>query len=465
MDEEQARKLPGAYRSFQKFIRDIFPLSFPQGKYIHASHVEDWAKTLQKNDRTARLAPRGHMKSTTLYAYLMWRILRTIEEKQTWLYMSYTDKLAAYHIRNVKALIRDNPYFQELIDLTDADSIIKCSWDGKTTFEMHPASVTAFNRGWHGNVICDDILADPDNMLNLTVLNKINRAFFDEVLRLPSPEDCLHLVGTPQHNQDLFFQINERKDLMDFHWEKNQAIVNEIRKETLWPERYSYEMLDKMRKSSPRSFAREMMCEPVWDTNSFLIPDNVQKAASHGLESWNLSEANRAKVGMKDVVAGWDLGKKQHPSHFAVGMVEDGKLVQIYDKWMDRWDYTDQISKVIAPAINAFKIDRVLYDATRGELDALDEQRLLPPELEGVIMTSKEQHAMATQLEAAVNTDELWLINDQRTISELLKVNSELDAIESDTGHGDSFWSIAMMVKAWKEGGGGAAFATARIFH
>lgn len=448
--KDMAKTLPHVYASFPEFVRVVLPLSFAEGQFIHAEHIEAWARTMQTNPRTVRLAPRGHLKSTTLYAYTMWRIMRTQEMNDSWMYISYNQLLSAYHIRKIKDLVQRNPYFAEIKELTDADSALKYSWDGNVIFEMQPAGILAFKRGWHGNVICDDILADPDNLLNQTMINKVNRIFFDDVLQLPNPDQCLHVAGTPQHSEDLFYQIRERKELMKFKWEKDQAIVNELEKKTLWPERYPYEYLDNKRKSNPRTFAKEYMCEPVWASDSFLGAEKVLLCVNKGLKCWNLSDANTDKIGTRTVVGGWDLGKKLHPSHFAVFMEDNKKLVQIYDKWMDRWDYQDQL-ELVQQAIKSLRIDRILYDATRGELDAMKEQHLIPPELEPIILTSKEQHAIATQLEGAVNGAEIELLNVQRTISELLKVNGELDAIDSDTGHGDSFWSIGLAVKAWRK--------------
>jgi hypothetical protein len=165
-----------ALKSFKYFVKEIFPLSIRE--YIPARHLEDWADILEKHKRTALLAPRGHLKSTLMYAYLMWRILRG--KKERWLYISFKQDMAQYHIRNFKHMVEDNPIFTNLYEFTDAEYIASYGWNpNKPCFEILPAGVTSFKRGWHGTgVIADDILADHAQELNPTTIQKITRIFF-----------------------------------------------------------------------------------------------------------------------------------------------------------------------------------------------------------------------------------------------------------------------------------------------
>ncbi|KKK63099.1 hypothetical protein LCGC14_2997720, partial [marine sediment metagenome] len=108
-------------------------------------------------------------------------------------------------------------------------------------FTCDPSGILTFNRGWHGEgVICDDILMDPTTPLNLTMIDKINRIFFEQVMSLPKEGGELHLVGTAQHAQDLFFQL---KNNISWNWAEHKAIVNEANKEVLWPELFSPGMM------------------------------------------------------------------------------------------------------------------------------------------------------------------------------------------------------------------------------
>ena len=94
------------------------------------------------------------------------------------------------------------------------------------------------------------------------------------------------------------------------------------------------------------------------------------------LKNRDIIRAFKLKKG-RTVIAGFDIGKKTHPSHLAVfGVVKalvrekvDDKeslvwkdvLVQLCSKYMDGWDYTDQI-EYLKKAIFHFKIDKLFYD-------------------------------------------------------------------------------------------------------
>jgi len=238
LTEEDRKLIDKCKENLSEFIKHIFPLSFR--KYVEPSHLYSWADRVQGNKFTATLSARKHLKSTLMYAYLMWRILR-FEFNEEWLYMSYTDTLSRYHVANIKKLIRNNPLFEGIIDLSGAESTIRYSWD-KHVFSINPASILRFNRGWHGyGVICDDILQDPTNEMNITIIQTITNAFFEEVLSLPIEGGELHLVGTAQHSEDLFFQIKNKAKR--FNWAMYRAIINDIEKTTLWPEMFGYNRL------------------------------------------------------------------------------------------------------------------------------------------------------------------------------------------------------------------------------
>src|SRR3990167_1661567 len=167
MDEirESIEFIDNCKSNFADFIEFIFPLSYKTFK--EAKHLVEWAKRIQYNDKTATLSARKHLKSTLMYAWVMWRIFR-MEESEEGLYMSYTEPLSAYHTKNIKRLVERNPFFEGISDLTNAEGILKYSWDNKDIFLVKPASISRFNRGWHGKwIICDDILADPTNELNM----------------------------------------------------------------------------------------------------------------------------------------------------------------------------------------------------------------------------------------------------------------------------------------------------------
>jgi hypothetical protein len=150
----------------------------------------------------------------------------------------------------------------------------------------------------------------------------------------------------------------------------------------------------------------------------------------------------------RTIIGGLDIGKKTHPSHLSVFAQHKKKLVQIHSKFMDGWNYKDQI-EYCREAINKFKMDRLLYDNTRAEFDISFEQGDLPDQMEGVTFTSKSKFSMATELDKVITNGLLELIDDDRQKRQILTVDCDLKAPETQEGHGDCFWSICLAINAF----------------
>ena len=144
-----------------------------------------------------------------------------------------------------------------------------------------------------------------------------------------------------------------------------------------------------------------------------------------------------------DFIGGWDLGKKNHPAHFSVFARQGKKRVQLHDHWFDHEDYTEQLEYIQAH-VDAWGMYKVYYDATRGELEMMQETGELPAEYEGVHFTFKAKHSMANSFDRAITAKEVTLLNVPRSISQILIVNGDLKAPTTPEGHGDCFWSICL---------------------
>lgn len=427
---------------FGYFIDNIFWKSFD--KYTPAPHLQKWAKELQNNRNTAILSARKHLKSTIIYAYIMWLIYTTRGRNVEILYLSFKEELARYHIANIKKYIEANPEF-DCSDLTNANSEIKYTWS-KSDYEkiqhkitVHPAGVLSFKRGYHPDiVICDDILADPSQELNLTIIDKINRVFFEDIMSLPKEGGEIKLVGTAQHQEDLFFKLKEKKN---WSWSSNQAILNEQDKLTLWPEMFTFERLMEIRdmEVGEKAFQKEYMCSPVWSEDAYFKREDIMNCVDSGLHNITLIDNPVAQV-----VAGLDIGKVRHPSHFTVFLHSNGLIIQIYQCFMDGWDYTKQIDHIKA-IMDGLKIKRIFYDDTRSELESFLEQGVIQRGVwKGIKFTQSEKFKLAANFSKVVSKGIIKLQNNSRQIRSILSVNNNLEALETSDGHGDAFWSVAL---------------------
>ncbi|MFA5406951.1 MAG: hypothetical protein WC307_06365 [Candidatus Nanoarchaeia archaeon] len=426
-------------KSFAWFVRYIFPLSYSSKEFKEAHHTWIWADLIQNNKLLLLESARKHLKSTILYAFIMWRLLHLDADLEI-LYLSYKQELAQYHLKNVKELIKRNPYFENIKDLTQAEGILKYEVNG-FKLVVEPEGILSFKRGRHPHgIINDDILADPSNQLDLTVIQKITRIFKEDVMSLPKEGGFNLVFGTPQHEEDLF---SELKKMPGWNYSENKAILDEANKVVLWPELFNYERLCQIRDDEigEKAFSKEYMCSPIYSEEAFFTRKVIQELVNPDLSN-SLILSN---ISYLTVVAGIDIGKHAHPSHFCVFVKNlSGKFIQLFSKFMDGVEYIEQV-KFCNEVINALGVNQCFFDNSRGEFEGFMEQGIIDKSIWiPVKFSTTVKGQMASNFEKIVKDKRIEFINDERMIKSILSVNNDLNALETDIGHGDAFWSVAM---------------------
>lgn len=440
--------------SFPYFVNNIFALStdiLKNKTWVGGEFVDDIAGWLQANEKTIRVSAKDHFKSMSFYAHIMWKILRLsmTEESRELQYFSYKGSMAAYHLAKIKHAIFCNPYFEGVQDhKSRAEGVISYSWNGQQFITVEPWGLLEFKRGIHCNdIYVDDPFQDPDNKLVPVKIKKINDIMKNQILDMAQNE--IHIAGTAQTNHDFFF---DKEFGRRFAVRILPAIKDEKNMIALWPEWCSYQELQaKRRERGEKIFNQEYLVKPVYSENAFLDKAKLEAVINPELPNytpiaWEKVKAERKKNKERDdydKVAGWDLGKKAHPSHFVLFEKRDKKRVQLISKWFDGVDYQDQLAW-IKQVLETFGVYRCYFDGTRGELEMMMESGELPAEMESVHFTVKSKHSMATAIDKSVGNKEIELINDDRQTTQMLMVTNDLQAPETPDGHGDSFWSIGL---------------------
>lgn len=448
MKKEKIQTIIKARSNFTYFVENVFSKSeslFPKG-FVSGEYIKEICELLQGNNKTARVGPRDHFKSTAFYAHFMWRLLQSSSSSTEGHYFSYQYQMAAYHINKIKQAIKSNEYFEGLIDKKkNAESVICYSWDNINFTTLEPHGLLEFKRGIHAPLLyVDDPFQDPASKMLITVIKKINSIFAGQILDMA--QDELHVCGTPQTNNDFFFDKNV---MSRFATHIKPAIVSEAKKEVLWPEWMGWEELQLRKKEKgEKLFKQEYLCSPTYAEDAFITKDVLYALVDPLLPDLPV---NRPYETDNEVVAGFDIGKKAHPSHLAVFELVDGKRRMIHQKFFDHVDYIDQI-EYLKLAIENFKIDNLFYDDTRGEFESFQEQSILPPEMTGIVFNTKSKNSMAVAFDAAISNKQIEFLDDRRMLEQLLLVTNDLKAVETPEGHGDSFWSVALTYKLEGEG-------------
>jgi len=451
-------------KGFPYFVENIGKYSIEN--FVGGKHVIETARFLSSSKRTMRISFRTSMKSLSFYLYVMWKILTESPHRNYEIhYFSFKEDMAGYHIKKIKEMIKKNPFYRDLIDLKPLSEVVGAwTWDKKHITRIYPHGVTSFTRGIHGDLLlCDDLLSDPENPLNPSIIKKINEIFASVILQSVKPGGEIHIVGTALTRGDFYYDPDIRRGFKFAEW---PAIIDEglETERSRWPEFISLEELKKIRKQiGPKRFAREYQTSPFYSEEAFFSKPYLRKYAVNP----NLINLDPMKPyeTSNTVIAGFDIGRKAHYSHLSVFELKNRKWVMIHHRFLvsqsnSAWPYyiegeftpfrPSQIPYLIM-CIKNFKIDKLFYDNTRGEFEGFVDQGLLPPQMIPVNISHKRKIQMASDLDRMILNKEIELINDEKLLNSISSVTNDLKAIATEEGHGDAFSSICLATLGFKQ--------------
>ena len=436
-------------RSFWEFIRDIWSISFEHPEYFRAWHIgviaEDIERCIEEQKNYVAVLPRFHFKSTVLgHAFSVWRLLQGTRD-QSVLYLSYSDGMAKYHINEINKTVQRNPVLKDWF----SNKAPKADFSFRYTIQNRPVEIMhgglfSFKRGMHvnGALIADDVLRDPENPLNAAQLSKVEDHFLTESMFIPLKGVPVIVLGTPMMPGDLLTKLQKDDRFIS---RVLPALDPAPDRRVLMPELYNEEWLLEQQKARPKSFASEFMLIPHFSTESYFEGEDIDNCEDGKLRSFPATKKYELESG-EELFAGFDIGKKRHPSHLVIFKKKGSKIEQIHQSWLDGWSYSDQVEYLNEVAQN-FKITKGYIDNTRGEL----EDRGLDRTWHSMHFTLKAKNTMAQIFEKYVHSGDLSILKDERQRQQILSVNNELKAPETPMGHGDAFFSIAMALQALYE--------------
>ena len=432
--------------SFHEFITKIWSLSFDRPELFDSWHVgviaDDIEQALEDNKNYVAILPRFHFKSTLLgHGFSVWRLLKAVRDTSI-LYLSYSDTMARYHISEINKTVQRNPVLMEMLTArnTRAEFQFRYTMNNKPVEILH-GGLFSFKRGMHvnGALIADDILRDPENPLQLGEINKIEDHFMTETMFIPNREAPTIVLGTPMLPDDLLSKLQRDDRFMS---RVLPALDPTPTRRVLMPDLFDEKWLLAQQEARPKSFASEFLLQPSFQTESYFNREDISKC-----EDPNLREISPHKKYEKQpneqLFAGFDVGKKRHPSHLVIFSRTGDELKQINQTWLDGWTYSDQIQFLNEVAQN-FQLEKGYIDNTRGELEDRGLNQVWHP----MAFTLKSKNTMAHILEQYVHGGKLKLLKDERQTQQIISVNNDLKAPVTPMGHGDAFFSIAMAVQA-----------------
>lgn len=240
-----------------------------------------WWRHLQTEYDVCEMAPRDHGKSQSLArAYALWRVKYDRWTKSV-LILGADQPSAVENLDKIKDMLATSPSLMYLVPTKRRDNFFSRTeillTNGKA---IKAKGIGSPLRGRHPQlVILDDILND-DNSTSPEHQEAI-RKYFNEVI-VPMKDKGLDwqralgfrskivMVGTAQDRNDLYHELQSNQEYIGT---KLQAILDDEHKKVLWPERYSYEDLIKLKaKIGALAFSKEYQNEPLSDDTTPFPP-------------------------------------------------------------------------------------------------------------------------------------------------------------------------------------------------
>ena len=457
--------------SFVYFLKTIFPKSFENNVFMMSDGLRhpfqlgqvhyDWAGLAQIHSRLCVMSPRGHLKSTILnQAFSFWQLFKA-NEFVDGITFGFKEDRAWDHLKLTKRLIRRNPYTRFWRDVNPRSPGIHyiCGFGDGHEWEglVDAAGIFSAQRGRHPRfVICDDILPSLADQADSTVLRRIDVIFNQVIASLPEIDLPLIVVGTPQSYEDTLFKLYQNPE---YYWGRFPAETRIFTGDTqdhstLWPEKYDWKRLKRVERSVRQTaYQVEYLLIPFLAANAFIPQEALEMCVDSSLEPYQLDKPFNNPHHLP-VYLGMDVGRDIHPSHLSVGIeMPDRTLVQIHQIFLDGTPY-DQQAKYVNLIYKHFGVNRGYYDATRAELDDRGMNKRIKP----MKITKQKKGRIALILEKRIyaGADEPGIIflQDSRQLKSMVAVDKRLDATSTDGGHGDAFWSNALMCTAAEEGPG-----------
>lgn len=376
-----------------KYDREAINQKWKLGKL----HTE-WNQFL-KEKRICIKAPRDHLKTFFFSESYPMRRLRYNPDDEIQIF-SKTDKLAVRILDRIKKRISRNPYL-EYLGGKGADfwskTEIRCS-NGATIYAQGFWSAI---RGGHPKLIILDDVIDSQVIYSDEQNEKAKERLASEILPMAEPETQIIMVGTLQREDDIYGAVNSGEWLSKTY----DAIVDEEKKLTLFPEKWNWEKLMKRKEEITSLKGEKWFFKEYRNLPMQLLGEIIKKEWIRWYEV--LPENLRVYMGV-DMSVGKELDRGDFSAFVIFGVAPNGNIY-ILDIYRDRIDFPTRLKKVVELA-NKWKPLKIRIEANTFQADSvqvLKSNTALP--IEGVKTTENKIKRFTEELAPLFENKKVFL--------------------------------------------------------
>jgi predicted phage terminase large subunit-like protein len=296
---------------------------------------QEW-QGLLKHKRLRILAPRGHLKTSFFsIGYLIQR-LKFNPDDEIYIF-SKTDTQAVKILDKIKQLINKRDFLK---DLTREGSEfwnktqIRCS-NGATVYAQGLMSAI---RGGHPKLIILDDPIDTQVIYSEEQNKKTIERYYSEILPMAEPNTQIIIIGTLQKENDLYGSLDKNIWKLKTY----DAIVDEEKKIALFPEKWSWEILEERRREICSQFGEKFWLKEYRNIAVNILGEIIKK-------EW-LCFYEKEPEGLRifqawDLSVGKDVEKGDFSSCITLGANEKGDIY-VLDVFRERIDFPTRLKKI-----------------------------------------------------------------------------------------------------------------------
>ncbi|HUD05159.1 MAG TPA: hypothetical protein VMR59_04185 [Patescibacteria group bacterium] len=275
------------------------------------------------NIKSCVLAPRSHLKTSTVLSYL----IKKVYTRKYPLEISYyhlTGNVAEEKFGKLLHTIESNPLLAAAFRPDKAKQWTRNAIELEDGTIIKPLSFQQGVRGKHPHIIVLDDVIDASVVYSEVKNKKAIEKFYTDIYPMITKSDeskKIIVIGTAQRKDDLYHMLPN-----DFTFQSFQAVLSDEKKEILSPELFTYEELMKLKadisfRFGERFWLKEYMnmpfeamgliVKPEWIKEYYQVPTNLSI-----FQGW-------------DLAVGKDLEKGDWTVCVTIG-VEYGERIKIY---------------------------------------------------------------------------------------------------------------------------------------
>lgn len=295
----------------------------------------EWNEILLKNKDGIIKAPRDHLKTFFFFEARSLQLCHFFSDIEI-RYFTGSDSLAVDKLNNIKKYAK-LPYFENLLQGAEVDNKTELRFGNDS--RIYVQGYGSKMRGGHPDYIILDDVIDSQVIYSDEQNKKVKERFAGEILPMAEPHTKINIIGTLQREDDIYsLNLGEGSITKTY-----DAIVDEEKKQTLFPEKWSWQELMKKRQAIIQDFGEKWFLKEYRNMAVNLIGETIRP---EWIKYYKELPNDLRVLTAWDLSVGKDPDKGDYTACATIG-VDRQSNIYIIRIWRGRIDFPARLRKVV----------------------------------------------------------------------------------------------------------------------